>query len=132
MSGMTVLGTGIDLIENNRMREILDRWGTRLKDRVFLPEEQRYCESKAVVWMHYAARFAAKEAVSKAFGTGLGPHLGWLDVEVCRNSDTGAPHVTLSAKGNALAESRGVERILVSLSHTHEHSVAHAMLLGKE
>jgi len=125
-----ILGAGIDLVENRRMREMLDKWDRRFKDRVFLSREQEYCESKACPCDHYAGRFAVKEAVTKAFGTGVGPSIGWLDVEVVRDPASGAPSVELSPKARAYAESRGVSRILVSLSHTRAHTVAQAVLAG--
>lgn len=125
-----VIGTGVDLVENRRMRSVLNRWGAKFKDRVFLEGEQRYCETKAFPHLHYAARFAVKEAVSKAFGTGLGPQLGWRDIEVVRHPQTGAPAVKLSARGQRLAETRQAHRILVSLAHTRNYAVAHALLLS--
>ena len=78
---------------------------------------------------HYAGRFAVKEAVTKAFGTGIGPGLGWLDIEVVRNADTGAPSVRISSRSWKMAEEKGVGRILVSLSHTRNYAVAHALVL---
>lgn len=125
-----VRGTGIDLVENSRMREALERWGPHFRDRVFLPSEQAYCESAPAPWRHYAGRFAVKEAVSKAFGTGVGKSLSWLDIEVCRDADSGAPSVALRGKGRELAERRGVARILVSLAHSRDATVAQALLLG--
>jgi len=126
-----VLGTGIDLVENGRMSETLERWGARFKDRVFLAEEQRYCESKAMPCRHYAGRFAVKEAVTKAFGTGVGPHIGWLDIEVVRDPSSGAPSVEISDKAWDLARTRGVQNIVVSLSHTRNYAVAHALVVGE-
>lgn len=125
-----VVGTGVDLVENERLRLLLERWGARFRERVYLPAEQEYCESKASPWLYYAGRFAVKEAVSKAFGTGIGPSLGWLDIEVVRNPETGAPSVRLGTKGRSLAASRGVTRVLISLSHTHHFAVAHALLMA--
>ncbi|MBN1269204.1 MAG: holo-ACP synthase [Kiritimatiellae bacterium] len=126
-----VVGVGVDLVENARMRETLSQWGGRFKHRVFVEDEQAYCESKAEPWRHYAGRFAVKEAVSKAFGTGVGEHVGWLDIEVTRNHHTGAPSVRLTGKAGELAQRRGVRRILVSLSHTRDYAVAEALLLGE-
>jgi holo-[acyl-carrier protein] synthase len=126
-----VIGTGVDLVENDRVRDLIERWGERFRDRVFLPSEQAYCEGKATPWLYYAGRFAVKEAVSKAFGTGIGPALSWLDIEVVRNPDSGAPSVVLSAHGQRLAGERGVERVLISLSHTRHFAVAHALLAGR-
>ncbi len=125
-----VLGVGIDLVENERMKETLARWGENFKNRVFLPAEQAYCESKANPTLHYAGRFAVKEAVSKALGTGVGEHIGWLDIEIVRNAQSGAPSVRLSEKGCRLAQTCGAGSILTSLSHTHHYSVAQAVVLG--
>lgn len=127
-----VIGTGVDLVENDRIRDLIEKWGMRFKERVYLPAEQAYCDDKAAPWLYYAGRFAVKEAVSKAFGTGIGPSLGWVDIEVCRNPDSGAPHVKLSPHGQALASAQGVDRILISLSHTRHFAVAHALLIGRE
>ena len=127
----SVVGIGVDLVENDRMQEMLDRWGPKFKDKVFLKKEQQYCETKASPGHHYAARFAVKEAVSKAFGTGMGPHIGWLDIEVVRDSNTGAPSVKLSKKARKLVLARKACDVLVSLSHTRNYAMAHALLLGK-
>ena len=126
-----VLGMGVDLVENERMKETLKRWSRAFSAKVFLPREQVYCEEQAAPWRHYAGRFAVKEAVSKAFGTGIGEHIGWLDVEVLSDPKTGAPSVRLSPKGRQLADRRGVERILVSLAHTRHYTVAQALLVGE-
>ena len=124
------LGMGVDLVENKRMQETLKKWDRAFHDKVFLPREQDYCDKQAAPWRHYAGRFAVKEAVSKAFGTGIGEHIGWLDVEVLSDPKTGAPSVRLSPKGRQLADRRGVDRILVSLAHTRHYTVAQALLVG--
>lgn len=126
-----VLGIGVDLVENERMREMLDRWDTRFKARVFLPSERSYCDAKAAPFRHYAGRFAVKEAVTKGFGTGIGPHIGWLDIEVITDPQTGAPSVRLSRKGQAMAQGLRAGDILISLSHTHHYAVAQALILRK-
>lgn len=126
-----VIGTGVDLVENERIHTLLDKWDERFKARVFLPSEQSYCDGKASPWLYYAGRFAVKEAVSKAFGTGIGPDLGWLDMEVVKDPDTGAPSIALSEHGRVLANKQGVTKILISLSHTHNFAVAHALLIGE-
>lgn len=126
-----VLGTGIDLVENERMREVIQRWGAKFVNRVFLPREQEYCETKSEPYRHYAGRFAVKEAVSKAFGTGLGPNIGLLDIEVVRNPDSGAPSVKLSEKAMRLASSCNADGVMVSLAHTRNYAVAQALLVGR-
>ena len=130
MTERHVLGTGIDLVENDRMQSVLGKWDDLFKNRVFLPPEQMYCDGKACPSRHYAGRFAVKEAVSKAFGTGLGASLGLLDIEVIKDAVSGAPSVQLRNKGAALAASRGVTEVMVSLSHTRNYAVAQALLLG--
>ncbi len=127
---MDVIGIGIDLVDVARFKESLDRWDTRFIDRIFLEGEKSYCEATAQPWMHYAARFAVKEAVAKAFATGIGPGLSWLDIEVLRDSGSGAPSIRLSEKGRTLADSRGVKRVLISISHTGQQAIAQAILTG--
>ena len=127
---MQVLGTGIDLVENDRMRETLSRWAARFKNRVFHPSEQAYCDGKADPASHYAARFEVKEAVTKAIGTGIGPHISWLDMEVVRNAETGAPSVRFGPKVAQMISERRIHEVLISLSHTRNYAVAHALLIG--
>lgn len=131
MKSSGVLGIGVDLIENERMHYMLKKWGDAFKKRIFLRKEQEYCDSKAIPYRHYAGRFAVKESVSKAFGTGVGPHISWLDMEVVRDDRTGAPSVRIKGKAGRLAKKRGVKRILISLSHTKNYAVAQALILAR-
>ncbi|MDD5678763.1 MAG: holo-ACP synthase [Kiritimatiellae bacterium] len=124
-----VVGIGIDLVEVARFRQVLEQWQERFTHRVFLEAERRYCESRPHPWMHYAVRFAVKEAVAKAFGTGISPELGWQDIEVVADPATRAPSVRFSPKGKSLVNRRGIGRVLVSLSHTHDYAVAQAILV---
>jgi len=125
-----VIGIGIDLVENRRIADMLRRWRRKFRDRVFLPAEQAYCEAGAIPAAHYAARFAVKEAVSKALRTGIGPQVRWLDIEVTR-AGSGAPSVRLAGAARRLARAQGVREILISLSHTEHYAVAQAMILGQ-
>ncbi len=118
---------GLDLVDVARFRAVLDAWGARFTGRVFLESERRYCEARAHPWLHYAARFAVKEAVAKALGTGIGAALGWRDIEVIVRPG-GEPSVALSAKGRALAARRGLRRIVASLSHTPSAAAAVVLL----
>ena len=129
MNAYRIVGTGIDIVENERMEDMLRKWEGKFKDKVFLAAEQEYCESKAVPTMHYAGRFAVKEAVSKAFGTGIGEHIGWLDVEVKRDSSSGAPEIKFSSKAEDLLKRMNADNVLISLSHTRNYTVAHALLV---
>lgn len=126
-----ILGIGIDLVENDRIRDVLSRWDDRFVSRVFTDAEKCYCESKAFPVQHYAARFAIKEAVAKALRTGIGPHMGWNEIEVERDVSSGAPSVCLHGGAHKYAEQLGVKRILVSLSHTHHYAIAQAIVLGE-
>ncbi len=127
---MCVIGIGIDLVDTARFKATLARWDRRFIKRMFLEGEQAYCDATSQPWMHYAARFAVKEAVAKAFATGIGSRLSWLDIEVIRDAATGAPSIALSAQGRALADSLGVRNVLISISHTGSQAIAQAVLAG--
>ena len=131
MSGERIIGTGIDLVENGRIEDMIKRWGSHFLDRVFSVEEQAYSNTKASPSHHLAGRFAVKEAVSKAFRTGIGPHFGWLDIEVERNAESGAPSVRLHGKADEYAVRMGVSRVMISLSHTKHYAVASAVLVSE-
>jgi holo-[acyl-carrier protein] synthase len=124
-----ILGTGIDIVETKRIAESLERFGDRFLKRVFLDGEVAYAQSMKFPHLHLAARFAAKEAISKAFGTGIGHEMGWRDLEIVREPG-GAPRVVLHGKAEAHAKARGVKEIHVSLSHTTEYGAASALLIG--
>jgi holo-[acyl-carrier protein] synthase len=124
-----ILGTGIDLIEVARIESSYERFGERFLDRILLPGEISYCLSHKKPGPFLAARFAAKEAISKAFGTGIGAQLGWQDMEVCRK-ESGEPFVVLHGKGRKLFEERGAKNLLISLSHTEIYATAVAILEG--
>ncbi len=127
-----VIGLGVDLVEIGRMQRLLEnRTAERFKTRVFLKAEREYCDSRPKPCLHYAARFAAKEAVAKAFGTGIGALLGWRDIEVARNPQSGAVFVRLSVKARRLAARRKIGRILLSLAHTGQLAMAQVILAGK-
>jgi holo-[acyl-carrier protein] synthase len=125
-----VLGTGIDIVESARLAESIRRHGDRFLARVFTEGERHYCAAMKKPETFYAARFAAKEAVSKAFGTGIGAQLGWLDIDVRRKA-SGEPFVVLSGEGAATARRMGITEIRLSLSHSEHYAVAHALALGE-
>lgn len=122
-----IVGVGIDLVEIARIAAAGERLGTRFYRRLLRPAEEAYCTSHRHPAPHVAARFAVKEAVSKAFGTGIGARLGWHDIEVIRGA-AGEPSVVLSGAGETLARERGVARIHVSLTHTATHAAAVVVL----
>jgi len=124
-----ILGTGIDIIEVARIAASYEKFGERFVNRILLPPEIAYCLSHRRPAPFLAARFAAKEAISKAFGTGLGAQLGWRDMEI-RRKESGEPYVVLHGKGQELFESRGAKKLHLSLSHTEHYAAATAILEG--
>ncbi|MGD0087228.1 MAG: holo-ACP synthase [Verrucomicrobiota bacterium] len=124
-----MLGTGIDIIEVGRIASSYEKFGERFVNRILHADEIAYCLSHKNPAPFLAARFAAKEAISKAFGTGIGAALGWQDMEI-RRKESGEPFVVLHDKGEKLFASRGAKRLLISLSHTTTYAVATAILEG--
>jgi holo-[acyl-carrier protein] synthase len=124
---MSVLGIGVDLVECARIQHSLDRFGDRFLHRVFTEGEIAYSKSMKFPARHLAARFAAKEALSKAFGTGIGSSMGWKDIDV-RKKPSGEPFVILEGGAKHLASDRGVEKVLITLSHTDNHAMAMIVL----
>ena len=125
-----ILGTGIDLIEVARIASSFEKYGERFVNRILLPEEIAYCLAHRQPAPFLAVRFAAKEAISKAFGTGIGAQLGWQDMEI-RRKESGEPFVVMHGKGAELFAARGAQRLHVSLSHTEHDAAATAILEGE-
>jgi holo-[acyl-carrier protein] synthase len=111
-----ILGHGIDVTEIARIEEAVARFGDRFLERTFCAAEIAYCRPMAIPGPHFAARFAAKEAVAKAFGVGIGGQVGWRDVEVTRDAE-GRPSIVLHGAAQQLAATRGVARVHLALSH---------------
>ena len=124
-----ILGIGIDIIEVARIQTSYERFGERFLNRILHPNEIKYCLSYKAPGPFLAARFAAKEAISKAFGTGIGAQLGWQDMEI-RRKESGEPFVVLHGKGKELFESRKAKQLLVSISHTENYAAVTAILEG--
>jgi holo-[acyl-carrier protein] synthase len=126
---MSVLGIGVDLVECARIEHSLERFGDRFLRRVFTDGEIEYSMSMKFPARHLAARFAAKEAVSKAFGTGIGKAMGWRDIDV-RKKPSGEPFLLLAGGAEKLAKERSVKNALITLSHSDQHAVATIVLEG--
>jgi holo-[acyl-carrier protein] synthase len=126
---MNVLGIGMDIVETKRIADSIERFGDRFLHRVFLDDEIAYSNRMKFPHLHLAARFAAKEAISKAFGTGIGRDLGWRDLEIVREP-SGQPRVQLHGRAAEYAKLRGVQSIHVSLSHTDAYAAASAVIVG--
>ena len=126
---MSVLGLGVDIIEVARIRASLDRHGERFYNRICTPGEIAYCTQMRDPAPCFAARFAAKEAVSKALGTGIGAQCGWLDIEVRRKA-SGEPFIVFHDAGAETAKRLGINKMMISLSHTEHYACAQAIALG--
>jgi holo-[acyl-carrier protein] synthase len=125
-----ILGVGIDIIEVSRIESSYAKFGERFLNRILHAGEIQYCLSHRAPGPFLAARFAAKEAISKAFGTGIGAQLGWQDMEVARKK-SGEPFVILHDKGKDLMLARRGTSLRISLSHTQNYAAAVAILEGE-
>jgi holo-[acyl-carrier protein] synthase len=121
-----ILRTGVDMLEIERLRETMERHGEHFLARIFTPAEQAEC---GVNYPSLASRFAAKEAVSKALGTGIGD-VGWQDIEILR-AESGAPVLSLHGYAERLATQLGLKTWSVSLSHTREHAIAMVVAISE-
>ena len=122
---MATAGIGVDMLEIDRMERVLAR-RPNFARRVFTDEERAYCERTARPAEHYAARFAAREAVVKALGTGFSGGVGFRDVSVGRD-ESGRPRALLSGRAAEVAREKGIREIALSISHTHDVAVANAI-----
>jgi holo-[acyl-carrier protein] synthase len=123
---MAILGHGIDLVEISRIAEMIERHGEHFLNRCFTPGEQEYCASYNEASPHYAGRFAAKEAIVKALGTGFRGQINWTDMEILPDTE-GQPVLTLQGHIMELARELGISHWHVSISHTLEHAMASAI-----
>jgi holo-[acyl-carrier protein] synthase len=121
---MGILGIGVDLVDKRRVEEALNRWGRHFSDRILTERECRLCDGKGDRVGSIAARFAAKEAVLKALGTGWSPDVGWKDIEIL-SGEGGKPRVVLSRGAERLA---GAGRVWLSLSHSREQAAAFVVI----
>lgn len=126
---MALAGIGVDIVEIPRMKKALERTPS-MKWRLFTEEEQAYCDSSARPADHYAARFAAREAVLKALGTGFSQGIGYKDVSVVRDAN-GRPRALLEGRAREICDSQGIQEVALSLSFTRELAVANAVAMSE-
>ncbi|MBL7085329.1 MAG: holo-ACP synthase [Candidatus Omnitrophica bacterium] len=123
-----IVGSGIDIVEVERVQAMKDKWQDRFLKKVFTEKELSYANSKKCVAEHLAARIAVKEALVKAFSSNGKKYLGnWQDIEVS-NDKSGRPYVNLYGNFKKVKEKRRLEQIIISVSHTHRYAVASAIL----
>ncbi len=121
---------GIDVVECSRLAEAIDRHGEHFLQRVFTEGELAYCRGKKREIEHLAGRFAAKEAVLKVLGTGWVSGISWTDIEVL-NDQAGRPHVTITGRCKEIAKTLGLDRLLISISHTSSTAIASVIGVGE-
>lgn len=126
--GMNIFGIGVDVVEVERIAAAIERQGEAFVKRVFTDGERAYCEGQKHPEQHYAARFAVKEAVAKAFGTGIGRDLSLLDMDIIR-LESGRPELVLSGGGKEFAGRQGITGVKISLSHTGSCAVGNAVAI---
>ena len=122
----TINGVGTDIIEVRRIKEAIDRHGDRFIDRLFTKREKLYCQRYRDPIPRYAGRFAAKEAILKALGTGLRPEITWQEIEIM-NDPQGKPEAHLSER---LKRIFPMTHLFISISHCEEYATATAILVG--
>ena len=125
-----LIGIGTDIMECLRIARMIERHGELFINRVYTPEEIKYCQSRKQATQHFTGRWAAKEAILKALGTGWRRGITWCDVEV-RNEPGGRPVVAVRGGAKEVVEQLGIAEILVSISHCRSYATATAIAVGK-
>ena len=121
-----IFGTGIDIIEIDRIKKSIQKYSDRFKQKVFTQKEIDFCHSQADPVKHFAARFSVKEAVLKCFGTGITSGILWKDIEVGKQK-SGQPVLNLHGKGKKLFNQLKLKHIHISITHDKSYAVAHAI-----
>ncbi len=128
---MRVLGIGTDIVESLRIAQMIERHGEVFITRVYTPHEIDYCSARKAATQHYAGRWAAKEAVLKALGTGWRRGISWRDIEV-RNNAAGAPIILIRGGARDVVERAGIRKMHISISHCRSHAIAYAIAEGED
>ncbi|TVS19794.1 MAG: holo-[acyl-carrier-protein] synthase [Planctomycetaceae bacterium] len=128
---MNVIGIGTDIVETSRVAKMIERHGDLFLNRVYTPDEVQYCQARRASTQHYAGRWAAKEAVLKALGTGWSRGIRWRDIEV-RNDLAGKPRIVLDGVAADLAGQQGIDTMMISISHCRTHATAYALAVGND
>ena len=122
-----IYGIGVDIVKIERFERALERWGHRLRERVFTPQELSICQSKAHPGRHLSLRFAAKEAFLKALGIGMFQGIAWNEIEVV-NDPLGRPCMNVEGTAQRICQEKEIQGIFVSISHEHDYGVAEVIL----
>jgi holo-[acyl-carrier protein] synthase len=128
---VNIVGIGTDIVECLRIAKMIERHGELFIGRVYTAQEISYCQSRRMATQHFAGRWAAKEAVLKALGTGWQRGISWRDIEV-RNEAGGRPAIALSGGARRVANEQGIGEVLITISHCRGHATAFAIALAAE
>jgi holo-[acyl-carrier protein] synthase len=126
---MRIQGIGADIVECLRIAQMIERHGELFLQRVFTPHEIAYCQDRKAATQHFAGRWAAKEAVLKAMGTGWTRGIAWQDVEV-RNEFGGKPQIVLGGGAREICGNLGIERVMITISHCRHYATAYALAVN--
>jgi len=126
---MSIVGIGTDIVECLRIAQMIERHGELFLARVYTDHEVQYCSARKAATQHYAGRWAAKEAVLKAFGTGWARGIRWRDIEV-RNNAAGKPSIALGGGAREICERLRIAEMQISISHCRTHATAFAVAIG--
>ena len=121
-----IFGTGIDMIEVNRIKKSIQKYSDRFEQKIFTQSEINYCRLQADPIKHFAARFSVKEAVLKCFGTGIAQGITWRDIEI-EKKESGQPFLNLYGKGKILFDQLKLKHIHISITHEKKYAIAHAI-----
>ena len=127
---MNILGIGTDIVECLRIAQMIERHGELFIARVYTQHEIQYCQNRKAATQHFAGRWAAKEAVLKAIGTGWRRGISWRDVEI-RNVAGGRPVVSLRGGVREVVDEMGIGQVLISISHCRSHATAYAIAVDR-
>ncbi len=125
-----VIGIGTDIVECQRIAEMIEKHEDRFIRKVYTEWEIEYCGTRKAAAQHYAGRWAAKEAILKSMGTGWAKGIQWTDLEI-RNAMGGAPSVTLAGAAAEISKSLGISEIKISISHCQTFATAFAVAVGE-
>jgi len=127
---MDIIGIGTDITECLRIARMIERHGELFINRVYTPTEIRYCQSRKQATQHFTGRWAAKEAILKALGTGWTRGISWRDIEI-HNDPGGKPVVAVRGGAKEVVEKLGIAKLLVTISHCYTHATAYAIAIGE-
>ena len=125
-----VKGIGTDIIECDRIADMMEKHENAFLNKVYTAREIEYCAPRKAAAQHYAGRWAAKEAILKAMGTGWAKGIRWTDIEIV-NEMGGKPYVEISGEAKVICDQLGIHKILISISHTAAFATAFATALGE-